>query len=189
YSRFLWLYKNRTEVIRVEGAHEGKTYMKWYVLQFTATRFQTVFKHLENMGVQFYCPMDASKHYRRPDNQIGFRKRPVPLFPGYLFVNVDFGSIHSTKITALPWTQRFISFGGEPVPISEEDLTNVLVFEKGRGKSPSSEQAPEDIVKSIPHELAVVLLEDNPEKRSMLLLRYLDERFRSSVEKTESLSA
>ncbi|EAX2676020.1 transcription termination factor NusG, partial [Salmonella enterica] len=25
--------------------------MKWYVLQFTATRFQTVFKHLENMGV------------------------------------------------------------------------------------------------------------------------------------------
>ncbi|ECV4086863.1 transcription termination factor NusG, partial [Salmonella enterica subsp. enterica serovar Cerro] len=29
--------------------------MKWYVLQFTATRFQTVFKHLENMGVQFYC--------------------------------------------------------------------------------------------------------------------------------------
>ncbi|EBG1012570.1 transcription termination factor NusG [Salmonella enterica] len=163
--------------------------MKWYVLQFTATRFQTVFKHLENMGVQFYCPMDASKHYRRPDNQIGFRKRPVPLFPGYLFVNVDFGSIHSTKITALPWTQRFISFGGEPVPISEEDLTNVLVFEKGRGKSPSSEQAPEDIVKSIPHELAVVPLEDNPEKRSMLLLRYLDERFRSSVEKTESLSA
>ncbi len=72
-------------------------------------------------------------------------------------MNVDFGSIHSTKITALPWTQQFISFGGEPVPISEEDLTNVLVFEKGRGKSPSSEQAPEVIVKSIPHELAVVL--------------------------------
>lgn len=104
-------------------------------------------------------------------------------------MNVDFGFIHSTKITALSWTQRFISFGGEPVPISEEDLTNVLVFEKVRSKSPSSEQVPEDIVKSIPHKLAVVLLEDNPEKRSMLLLRYLDERFRSSVEKTESLSA
>jgi hypothetical protein len=63
--------------------------MKWYVLQFTTTRFAAVFSHLEQHNFSYYCPMISEK-YRRPDKQISFRERLLPLFPGYLFIQADF---------------------------------------------------------------------------------------------------
>ncbi|WP_404873597.1 transcription termination/antitermination NusG family protein, partial [Klebsiella pneumoniae] len=53
--------------------------MKWYVLQFTTTRFAAVFSHLEQHNFSYYCPMISEK-YRRPDKQISFRERLLPLF-------------------------------------------------------------------------------------------------------------
>ncbi|HGT9115211.1 transcription termination/antitermination NusG family protein [Escherichia coli] len=62
--------------------------MKWYVLQFTTTRFAAVFKHLERLNFSYYCPM-ATEKYRRPDKQLSYRERLTPLFPGYLFIQAD----------------------------------------------------------------------------------------------------
>lgn len=97
--------------------------MKWYVLQFTTTRFAAVFSHLEQHNFSYYCPMISEK-YRRPDKQISFRERLLPLFPGYLFIQADFEKIHSSTITALPYVQRFIAFGGEPLPVPDEEIFN-----------------------------------------------------------------
>ncbi|UIV71491.1 hypothetical protein H6S29_25190 (plasmid) [Escherichia coli] len=44
----------------------------------------------------------------------------MPLFPGYVFIKIDFNKTHSTTVTSVPWVKSFVSFGGEPVPVCEE---------------------------------------------------------------------
>ena len=74
--------------------------MKWYVLQFTTTRFAAVFAHLERLSFSYFCPMETER-YRRPDKIVSYRERCFPLFPGYLFVQADFEEVHSTIIRGL----------------------------------------------------------------------------------------
>jgi transcriptional antiterminator RfaH len=143
--------------------------MKWYVLQFTATRFTAVFSHLERLNFSYYCPM-LIERYRRPDKIISYRERRTPLFPGYLFIQTDFQETHSTTITSLPYVQRFISFGGEPLPVPEEAMAELL--EKLKSSSVQTNLSK----KSIPHELAEILLMDNPQQRSMAFIHYITER-------------
>ncbi len=52
----------------------------------------------------------ATEKYRRPDKQLSYRERLTPLFPGYLFIQADFDEVHTTTITGLPHTQRFIEY-------------------------------------------------------------------------------
>lgn len=90
-------------------------------------------------------------------------------FPGYLFVQADFEEVHSTIITAIPYVQRFISFGGEPLPVSE-DVIEVLLRRQ-------SQSAQTNLLrKSIPHEFAEILLMENPQQRSMAFIHYITER-------------
>ena len=142
--------------------------MKWYVLQFTTTRFAAVFAHLERLSFSYFSPMETER-YRRPDKIVSYRERCFPLFPGYLFVQADFEEVHSTIITAIPYVQRFISFGGEPLPVSE-DVIEVLLRRQ-------SQSAQTNLLrKSIPHEFAEILLMENPQQRSMAFIHYITER-------------
>jgi transcription antitermination factor NusG len=68
----------------------------------------------------------GDRKYRRPDKIISYRERRLPLFPGYLFIQADFEEVHSTTITAIPYVQRFISFGGEPLPVPEDVMAELL---------------------------------------------------------------
>jgi transcriptional antiterminator RfaH len=110
------------------------------------------------------------ERYRRPDKIISYRERRTPLFPGYLFIQADFQETHSTTITSLPYVQRFISFGGEPLPVPEEVMAELL--EKLKSSSVQTNLSK----KSIPHELAEILLMDNPQQRSMAFIHYITER-------------
>lgn len=142
--------------------------MKWYVLQFTTTRFVAVFTHLERMQISYFCPMETEK-YRRPDKILSYRERRSPLFPGYLFVQADFDEIHSSQITSIPYIQRFISFGGEPLPVPEDVMAEILSRQK-------SSSATNMLRKSIPHEFTQILLMDNPQQRSIAFIHYITER-------------
>ncbi len=137
--------------------------MKWYVLQFTATRFVAVFKHLESLNHPYYCPMISEK-YRRPDKQHSFRQRLVPLFNGYLFIQADFEKTHSTAITSIPYVQRFIAFGGEPLPVPEDEIGNVKKGERNQ------------LVMSDSPRLMEIMLMEDAKKRSVSMLNYITEK-------------
>lgn len=137
--------------------------MKWYVLQFTTTRFAAVFSHLERHRISYYCPMISEK-YRRPDKQISFRERLLPLFPGYLFIQADFEKIQLSSVTALPYVQRFIAFGGEPLPVPDEEIFNV---QQGERDQLSHSDCPR---------LVEIILMDDPRKRSIAMLNYITEK-------------
>ncbi|WP_338748514.1 transcription termination/antitermination NusG family protein [Escherichia coli] len=53
-------------------------------------------------------------------------RKTFAAFPGYLFIQADFEEVHSTTITAIPYVQRFISFGGEPLPVPEDVMAELL---------------------------------------------------------------
>ncbi|EIS1621968.1 transcription termination factor NusG [Salmonella enterica subsp. enterica serovar Sandiego] len=142
--------------------------MKWYVLQFTATRYMSVFTHLERLNFSYFCPMKTER-YRRPDKILSFREKSYPAFPGYLFIQADFEEIHSTKITSIPYIQRFISFGGEPLPVPEEVMQELLSRD---WLSPNSKNVSK---KSIPHRLAEILLMENAQQRSTAFINYITE--------------
>lgn len=137
--------------------------MKWYVLQFTTTRFAAVFKHLERLNFSYYCPM-ATEKYRRPDKQLSYRERLTPLFPGYLFIQADFDEVHTTTITGLPHTQRFIAFGGEPLAVPDDEVCNV---QKGERNLLNFDEYPR---------LVEIMMMSEPRMRSMAMLNYITEK-------------
>lgn len=144
-----------------------KTGLNWYVLQFCSTRTTRVFSHLERLGIIFWCPL-AYSLYRRADKNC-LRRKEVPLFPGYLFIKIDFNRTHSTTVTSVPWVKSFVSFGGEPVPVCEEIILGLRRREANGWKKYSSNGS----IRGIPHKLAEILLENNAEKRSFLFFQYL----------------
>jgi len=137
--------------------------MKWYVLQFTATRYLAVFKHLESLNHSYYCPMITEK-YRRPDKQHSFRERLIPLFSGYLFIQADFEETHSTAITSIPYVQRFLAFGGEPLPVPDDEICNVKKGERNQL-----------ILSESPRLVEIMLMED-ARRRSVAMLNYITEK-------------
>lgn len=137
--------------------------MKWYVLQFTTTRFAAVFKQLERLNFSYYCPMAIEK-YRRPDKQLSYRERLNPLFPGYLFLQADFDEFHTTSITGLPHVQRFLAFGGEPLAVPDFEISNV---QKGELNQLAASEHPR---------LVEIMMMSDPRMRSMAMLNYITEK-------------
>lgn len=137
--------------------------MRWYVLQFTQTRFNAVFNYLDGLKLQWFCPMEQTT-YARPDKLWCVRHKQAPLFPGYLFVRIDFSVTHSTKITAYQYISRFIAFGAEPVPVADDIVQSL--YDRESTEKPIG-------IKSISHEFAEILLIDDSVKRSIAFINYI----------------
>ncbi|HAV8936363.1 TPA: transcription termination factor NusG [Escherichia coli] len=138
---------------------------QWYVLEFCTVRFKSVFAFLDSLGVEWFCPMHTTLQ-RRSDKLRSYRKVCSPLFPGYLFVRIDFDQLHTTAVTRNQYIRRFVSFGSEPVPL-DDDIIHSLRDEQNHDGELSRE------VKLIDHDFAAILIIDDPLKRSLALLNYL----------------
>lgn len=141
---------------------------RWYVLEFSAVRFRAVFNYLKNLNADWYCPMRMNIR-QRTGRIKSYTSRECPLFPGYLFIRIDFNILHSTHVTRLSHIHRFVSFGGEPVSVPDGIITQVKEYEGDAYSLPQREQ-------SIPHEFAEVLLLEDPLMRNYALLNYLASR-------------
>lgn len=139
--------------------------VRWYALEFNAVRFRAVFALLNNLDVEWYCPMKQVLR-KRTGRIHSYVKRECPLFPGYLFVRIDFNLLHPSQVTKFADVRRFVSFGDEPVPVADETIAQV--------KSAGTEDYlwPAD-TQSTDHQFAAILLTEDPLKRNLSLLHYL----------------
>lgn len=144
------------------------TTAQWYVLEFSSVRYKTVFRYLDSINAEWYCPMQVTLH-QRAGRVKSYNRRISPLFPGYLFIRLDFTVLHSTIVTRFSHVHRFVSFGKEPQAISEDIICQIRTVEQQEYDLP-------DGIHSIPHEFAEVLLLDDPLKRNYALLNYLASR-------------
>lgn len=145
--------------------HISHLQAQWYALEFSTIRFKSVFSFLDSLGVEWFCPMHTTLQ-RRSDKLRSYRKVCSPLFPGYLFIRIDFDRLHTTAVTRHQYIRRFVSFGYEPVPL-DDDIIDSLRDEQIHDGESSKE------VKFNDREFAAILLIDDPLKRSLSLLNYL----------------
>ncbi|QHS50245.1 transcription termination factor NusG (plasmid) [Klebsiella michiganensis] len=138
---------------------------QWYVLEFCTVRFKPVFAFLDSLGVEWFCPVQINLR-ARTGRMKSYTKVRSPLFPGYLFIRIDFNQLHTTAVTRHQYIRRFVSFGREPVPL-DNDIIDSLRDEQNHDGETSRE------VKFIDHAFAAILLIDDPLKRSLALLNYL----------------
>lgn len=157
----------------------------WYVLAYTSNRLRAVEDFLNLKCVDFYNPEKESRSYVRPDKQCCVRKSYAPVFPGYLFVNMNFNELHPEKLAAFRYIYGLITFGDGPLPVDVE-IINAL-------KEKDWNESPFDKYKglkraSIPHEFAAILLMEEPVKRSIALLKYLTDTHEYSLKEVKHAS-
>ncbi|WP_407240304.1 transcription termination/antitermination NusG family protein [Escherichia coli] len=137
--------------------------MKWYVLQFTTTRFAAVFKHLERLNFSYYCPM-ATEKYRRPDKQLSYRERLTPLFLVIFLSRLTLMKSIRPLSPGFPIPNSFIAFGGEPLAVPDDEVCNV---QKGERNLLNFDEYPR---------LVEIMMMSEPRMRSMAMLNYITEK-------------
>lgn len=85
---------------------------RWYAVQSQPRREELALVHLRRQGFQGFCPMrnKPRKVARRVVSALG------PLFPGYLFVNIDLEREQWRSINGTIGVLRLVSFGSNGRP-------------------------------------------------------------------------
>ena len=87
----------------------------WYVVETKRHREQVAGAFLAQHGIASYLPRIAQ--WPRP--AVG--SDVVPLFPGYLFVRVALERQYQ-RVTRVVGVKTFVSFGGLPVPLTDDTI-------------------------------------------------------------------
>ncbi|EAN4225198.1 hypothetical protein KW855_004311 [Salmonella enterica] len=148
--------------------------MHWYLMSFSATRFNYVLNFLADKGVNYCCPMIVC-HYQRPDKVNSIRKRLSPAFPGYVFVELDLTDNKLLTFSQCRYIQGLIAFGGEPVAVHQkiiDELSN-RTFEESKCKR---EPPPVTGFCNSDDAWSDILATPDPDARISKLLKYLEQR-------------
>jgi len=95
--------------------------MFWYLVQ-TKHRLENL--ALENLSYQGYkCYLPLMKVEKVVNKQIEVKK--VPLFPRYLFINLDFKSKNCAPIQSTRGVSRLVCFGQIPAKIHDELIKHI----------------------------------------------------------------
>ncbi|MDP2127612.1 MAG: transcription/translation regulatory transformer protein RfaH [Pseudohongiella sp.] len=87
----------------------------WYLLQVKTQQHARAEENLENQGFEFYSPVHKVKKIQRGHLLV----KTEPLFPGYVFVQLDeFSSWRSLQATR--GVTRIVSFNGSPQKVAPE---------------------------------------------------------------------
>ncbi|EPS0228552.1 transcription termination/antitermination NusG family protein [Salmonella enterica subsp. enterica serovar Chester] len=148
--------------------------MHWYLMSFSSNRFNHVLKFLADKNINYCCPMVAC-YYQRPDKVNAFRKRLSPVFPGYVFVELDLTDNKLLTFSQCRYIQRLIAFGGEPVTVPQkviDELSN-RTFEECKCERGSP---PVTVFRNTDDTWSDILAIRDPDARISKLLKYLEQR-------------
>lgn len=97
--------------------------MTWYALQHKPAQGDRALQHLQNQGIScFYPKIQVEKI-------VGAKrtKKLEPLFPGYLFVNLEQKDPLWSKLRSTRGVLRVVSFSFKPATISDEVIEHIKV--------------------------------------------------------------
>jgi transcription antitermination factor NusG len=97
----------------------------WYAIQTRSRHEKLVAYHLQMRGMSQYLPTIIETHYWSDR-----RKRiELPLFPGYVFVQLSDSNEHRVQVLRTPGVLRFVGLapGGTPIPDEQIDSVRTLV--------------------------------------------------------------
>ena len=102
---------------------------RWYVLQTQLHREKSACFQLQNQGFLPYLPMYLKRrsHARKIDWV------PAPMFPRYMFVNLDPQIEQWRAIRSTIGVSHFISHGNQPAPVPMGIVEDIMAREDERG--------------------------------------------------------
>ena len=103
--------------------------MSWYVVRTQSNQEDKACFNLKKQGFEIYLPRynKTIRHARKTQTV----KRP--LFPGYLFVNIDLENARWRSVNGTYGVISFIQFGDKPQSISSDIIEQIILAEDARG--------------------------------------------------------
>lgn len=94
----------------------------WHVCYVKPRSEKIVQRKLQEAGIKVFLPIVRQRRIYKNSK----KTLHLPLFPGYIFVNIEPGNRHN--ITVLSEVLRFIRFRDEYAKVSEEEILNLMLL-------------------------------------------------------------
>jgi len=99
-------------------------FLKWYAVHTSSRHEETVHMRLEAKEIPVFLPK-IEKWSSRKDRKKRIR---VPLFNGYLFINVHLDKYTWLHVLKTPGVARIVGNQNEPVPIPDEQIDSIRIL-------------------------------------------------------------
>ncbi len=95
--------------------------MTWYALQHKPAQGDRALTHLQNQDIACFYPKITVEKIRAGKRT----KKLEPLFPGYLFVNLERTDPMWAKLRSTRGVLRIVGFANKPAPISDDVIRHI----------------------------------------------------------------
>ncbi|MBY6070804.1 transcription/translation regulatory transformer protein RfaH [Marinobacter salsuginis] len=95
--------------------------MTWYALQHKPAQGDRALQHLQNQDIACFYPKISVEKIKGGKRS----KKLEPLFPGYLFVNLEQTDPRWSKLRSTRGVLRIVGFANKPAPISDAVIQHI----------------------------------------------------------------
>ncbi len=95
--------------------------MTWYALQHKPAQGDRALQHLQNQDIACFYPKISVEKIKGGKRS----KKLEPLFPGYLFVNLEQTDPMWSKLRSTRGVLRIVGFANKPAPISDAVIRHI----------------------------------------------------------------
>ena len=153
----------------------------WYLIQFKPNSYRLAERNLHRQGFETFLPMQ--KITRRKASR--FVSDLKPLFPGYMFVSVNFDLAPWRTINSTIGVSKLVSFEGKPKPLPIQLISGLMLRCDVSGtllppKSLNEGDSVEMLTGPFANFIATVDTID-PEQRIWVLLDFMGQKTRMQV--------
>lgn len=155
----------------------------WYLLYCKRGQLMRAQEHLERQDVPCFSPMYQIEKIVRGKKTVV----KEPLFPNYLFIELDPERIHTTTISSTRGVSHFIRFGRYPVTLPFSLIKSLMMQPQPLISSPSLPKSGDKVVitEGIFEGLEAIYAEPDGETRSILLLNLINQQVSHRIDNTQ----
>lgn len=152
--------------------------MAWYALQHKPAQGDRALQHLQNQDIACFYPKITVEKIRAGKRT----KKLEPLFPGYLFVNLEQTDPVWSKLRSTRGVIRVVGFAGKPAAIADAVIQHVkesldAVAEQGGIKPGQAVELSEGPFQG----LSAVFQAYDGEERAIVLISFMQKQRRVKV--------
>jgi transcriptional antiterminator RfaH len=152
--------------------------MTWYALQHKPAQGDRALQHLQNQDIACFYPKITVEKIKAGKRA----KKLEPLFPGYLFVNLEQTDPVWAKLRSTRGVLRIVGFANKPAAISDEVIQHIKdslnsVAEQGGIKPGQAVQLNEGPFEGI----NAIFQAYDSEARAIVLINFMQKRQRVKV--------
>ena len=103
---------------------DGSSTKRWYAVHVRSNQERNTAVFYKDRGVEHFLPTYRAQSIRK-DRRVSLLK---PLFTGYLFVRIDYGSEDRLSVLKAPGMSRIVGFGNAPTPVPNETIESIRIL-------------------------------------------------------------